>query len=263
MKYLRYSIFLVVSLSMLIFCGDAFAEGKFKVGDKIHLKGTYTASSDGSGKQYGGLYSEYIISRIQPNAKNPYALQPIGKSWVDGWANESSILHDYTDEIFRGFISELQHDSYFLYFGEDAQPIYALTSYFEKFNHGAKYDIKWKGIWEKMFSAPFPGTGVKFWFYKYEMSADELGNYLYAAAGSYWGFSRKVIHQGAGFAEQRSTKYLNRPDLYYGDKKEDYDWIEIGINDFSSNVKYDLDLSELARNSSLWDYLIETMQNLM
>ena len=263
MKRCRCIVLLVFSIWMILFCGDALAKVKYNLGDKVHLKGTYTGYSDGGGGRYEGSDGEYIISIIKPQAVNPYALQPIGKDHFVGWADESAILHDYTDEIFQGFLPELQRDSSFLSLNDNAQLIIALTTYFTQFNDYAKYDVKQASIWEKMFSVPFPGDGVPFWFNGYEMTPEDLGNYLFAAAGSYWGFSEKMIHQAAGYGQQKSTAYFNRPDLFYGDNQDDYDWIEKGINDFSSNVKWDLDLSLFAKNTVLWDNLMSMMEKML
>ena len=248
--------FLCISLFMIIHSSTAIAEEKFRVGDKIHLIGTYTASSDGTGKKYSGLYREYIIARIQPNTPNPYALQPLDKNWIDGWANENSILHDYTDDIFRSYIKELQTDSAFMYFGDDARNIESLYSYYKLFNHGAKYDIKREECWNKLFSIPYPGWGVEFWFNGYIMTPEILGNYLYGLTGCYWGFPGIVIHQGAGYAQKGSTAYLNRPDLYYGDNADDYYWIEQAIVDSNSTPRINIDLSGFSKNYYIWDAAI-------
>ncbi len=263
MKPLKYSLLLLVSVLLFIFHDDALAKAKYQVGDKVHLKGTYTGYSDGGGGRYEGSDDTYIISIIKPQAVNPYALQPVGKDRYVGWANEASILHDYTDEIFQGFFSALERDSAFLSLDDNAQLVKALATYFKQFNDHAKYDVKRASIWEKMFSVPFPGSRAKFWFNGYEMTAEDLGNYLYAVAGSYWGFSGKMIHQAAGYGQQKSTAYFNRPDLYYGDNQNDYEWIEKGISDFSTNVKWDLDLSDIAKNSVLWDRLMIMMEILL
>ncbi len=260
MKRFRYIALIVLSVLMILYCGDALAKVKYKLGDKVHLKGTYTGYSDGGGGRYEGSDGEYIISIIKSEAVNPYALQPIGKDHFVGWADESAILHDYTDEIFQGFLAELERDSSFLNMNDSAQLIMALATYFKHFNDHAKYDVKQDYIWERMFSVPFPGEGVPFWFNGYEMRPEDLGNYLFAAAGSYWGFSGKMIHQAAGYGQQKSTAYFNRPDLYYGDNQDDYEWIEKGINDFSSDVKWDLDLSQLAKNTVLWNRLMVMME---
>ncbi len=65
----------------------------FSVGEKVRLIGRYTASSDGAGNQYSGLYEYYIIAQILAGAANPYALRPVDKTWIDGWANASAIQH--------------------------------------------------------------------------------------------------------------------------------------------------------------------------
>lgn len=259
-KFIQIINALLITCILLICVNPALSEVEFQVGDKIHLIGTYTASSDGSGKQYSGLYGEYIIARIQPNSRNPYALKPIDKDWIDGWANKDSILHDYTDVIMRDFIRELQKDSYFMYFGNDSQQIYALCSYFDLFNQYAKYDIKNKEQWNAFFSIEFPGSGVNFWFNGYVMNPADLGNYLYGLAGCYWGFSGKVIHQGAGYANMHSTAYMNRPDLLYGDLPEDFYIIERAIIDSNSIPKYDLDLSFMSEYSVVWDHLINLLK---
>ena len=65
----------------------------FSVGEQVRLIGRYTASSDGSGAQYSGLYEYYIIAQILAGSVNPYALRPVDKPWIDGWANASAIQH--------------------------------------------------------------------------------------------------------------------------------------------------------------------------
>lgn len=263
MKRFTCSVLLLAVLFMTIFHGSALAAEKFKVGDKVHLKTSYNTKADGSGSKHKGADVEYyIIAKIRSSAKYPYALQPAGKDKIVGWAKDSAILHDYTDEIFEGFLSELEKDSGFLRLNDSSQLIVALTTYFKHFNDYEKYDVKREAIWEAMFSVSFPGTGKKFWFNGYEMTPEDLGNYLYAAAGSKWGFSGKMIHQAAGYGQQKTTAYFNRPDQYYGDNKDDYEWIERGIHDFSTNVKWDLDLAELAKNTVLWDVLMGMLEKL-
>ena len=263
MNHHKYGVLILVFLLLFSMHGQALAGGKYQVGDKVHLKGTYTGYSDGGGGRYEGSDEAYFISIIKAEAVNPYALQPPGKDRFVGWADASAILHDYTDEIFEGFFAALRRDSAFQSLDGSAQLVMALTTYFKQFNDYAKYDVKQASIWEKMFSVPFPGNGVKFWFNGYEMRPEDLGNYLYAAAGSYWGFSGKMIHQAAGYGQQKSTAYFSRPDLYYGDNQDDYEWIEKGIGDFSTKVKWDLDLADLVKNPVLWDRLMGIMEALL
>ena len=240
--------------------GRYWGDASFNVGDKVHLVGQYTVSSEGTGEAYTGLYDTYIIEKIEYNAPNPYALRPIDKEWIDGWASQADLLHDYTDDIFRSYLRELQIDSAFIYFGDNSEAINALYSYYILFNHAGKYDVKRAECWNSMFPVPFPGVGEEFWFSGYVMTPEILGNYLYGLAGCYWGFSGKVIHQGAGYAQKGTTAYLDKPELFYGDNEDDYHWIEAAIIDSNVNPHISPDLSDLAQTSFLWDAAINLLK---
>lgn len=229
------------------------ANYQLNVGDRVRLVGTYTASSDGTGKKYSGLYDYYIIDRIVAGRPNPYALRPIDKSWVDGWASSSDILPDYTKTIGASFLQALQLDFYVYVLNDD--PMDAVYQYYQYFNHYGKYDVKIESCWNNLFSVPFPGRDAQFVFNDLIVTPEDLGNYLYGLTGSYIGLSSKLIHQGAGYAKTGNFDYVNRPDLYYGDDENDYRMIEMAISNPQGRYGSDLDLEnfptwllELARD---------------
>ena len=117
MKYLSVLVILILLFTPANIALAA-SEVAFEVGDLVHLVGTYTTTSEGTGERFSGLYEDYIIAKIEYGANHPYALKPVDKDWIDGWASESDILHNYTDVIFKTFVHEIQIDSYFVYYDD-------------------------------------------------------------------------------------------------------------------------------------------------
>lgn len=134
-------------------------------------------------------------------------------------------LVDLTQELFSNILVNFQLDLFF----SDIHPLEKLASYYQKFNHGAKYDIKVKDCWNNLFSnVAYPGFSGVILFNGIAITPEQFGNIIYGLAGNILGFSDMTIYQGGGYAASGS-KYLNDASKYYGDSAMDHEFISMGI----------------------------------
>ena len=119
--------------------------------------------------------------------------------------------------------------------------------FFTQVTHRGPWDLKVDESWRKTIGIePIPAYGVKgkpnekFLFSGKAVNREELGNITYGYLGKAMNFPDVIIYLGGGVAAQgknlkdmiinsaKNLEVLKPP--YYGDSKDDHEWVEFGIN---------------------------------
>ena len=124
----------------------------------------------------------------------------------------------------------------------NAQVLGNLAFFFSQVNHGAPWDIKRDKPWKQQFGEikmPYydsnPQKDEKFIFRGKLVTREDLGNILYGYLGSAMGIGDITLYWGAGVAADEKNIINGKAydsSQYYGDNKEDHDFVKKGIEMF-------------------------------
>ena len=118
--------------------------------------------------------------------------------------------------------------------------------FFEQVTHRGPWDVKVDESWQKTIGiTPMPRFGIRggneyFFFSGYYIDREELGNITYGYLGTAMNFPDIILYIGGGVAskgkkvhEMLLNSLIHIKDFkppYYGDSKEDHEFVEIGVN---------------------------------
>ena len=181
---------------------------------------------------------------------------------------ESNNKKDYTEIIMKK-LRETEKEIYERYSEEERKEFYALLCdlitnkfimfpalkttniikeliwFFNQVTHKGPWDLKVDESWKKTIGIEpipvfgLPGANEYFFFQGNFINREELGNITYGYLGKAMNYPDVLLYVGGGVASQGKNfpemilkslvtlSFLNPP--YYGDSKEDHDFVEIGI----------------------------------
>ena len=189
---------------------------------------------------------------------------------------ESKDKKDFTDIIMKK-LRETEKEIYDRYSEEERAEFYALLCdlisnkfiifpalkasnvikemiwFFNQVTHKGPWDLKVDESWKKTIGLEpmpvfgLPGANEYFFFKGNYINREELGNITYGYLGKAMNYPDVLLYIGGGMASQGKNLpemilnsllngiFLDGP--YYGDSKEDHDFVEIGINLYKQSHK--------------------------
>ena len=163
---------------------------------------------------------------------------------------ENTINERYSKDIreeFNTLLLQLLTDNFALFPAIKTKNIIKeLIWFYQQVTHKGPWDLKVDESWEKTIGIkPIPRFGLAganeyFYFSGKYVNREELGNITYGYLGKAMNYPDTILYIGGGVAAQGknfgemilnaliSGDFLNPP--YYGDSKEDHEFIEFGIN---------------------------------
>lgn len=180
-------------------------------------------------------------------------------------------FYDLTNQIFEGIALPFQM-AYEFYNTSD--PLLHIDWFYSLVKKGGDLDIKVKKKWEKAFDVPYLGLKGKFVCFDEVMNAEQLGNYLYGFIGNTMGLGSELLLWGGGYAEIKERypgkdmyeiikmPILRNKEKWYGDDKQDSEYILKGYSLFGRKAVLDINPTECAQDL-LCDAAIRMMVRVM
>ena len=170
---------------------------------------------------------------------------------------ENTIYERYSEdkrEEFYALLFQLYTNEFALFPAIKAKNIITeMLWFFNQVTHKGPWDLKVDASWEKTIGIKpmprfgLPGANEYFFFSGKYINREELGNITYGYLGKAMNYPDAILYIGGGMA----THGKNLPEMilkslisldfmkppYYGDSKEDHEFVEFGINLYKNSHK--------------------------